>query len=319
MPGFYFIPNPLTWRAQQDLLLNIFRTCMGPPFASNLDDHYVLPSQRHDHLARMDDPGNGLWPYVLAEKGLLQGDPLPLIYKKSYNEDTSVDVYAENEPTDIPDTSSERPRMAKEVLEPYEGSAVSLLRKLRWVTLGQHYDWTTKQYIWGPSGRLPLPAFLSHLAEQICQCLPAWSSYKAEAGILNYYQIKDTLTGHVDRAEEDDQAPLFSLSLGSSAVFLVGGATRDDPVSPFLLNSGDIVIMSGPCRRFYHGKRITLSIDKCSLMCNTLGIPRILSDSCPHELIQPSHDPHPHWPLVMELIQQSRINVNIRQLYSSTS
>ena len=43
-------------------------------------------------------------------------------------------------------------------------------------------------------------------------------------------------------------------SLGCAAVFLIGGLTRDDPPTPILLRSGDIVVMSGPaCRRAYHG------------------------------------------------------------------
>lgn len=42
--------------------------------------------------------------------------------------------------------------------------------------------------------------------------------------------------------------------LGCAAVFLIGGLTRDDPPTPILLRSGDVVVMSGPvCRRAYHG------------------------------------------------------------------
>ena len=49
-----------------------------------------------------------------------------------------------------------------------------------------------------------------------------------------------------------DHDPLCSL--GCAAVFLIGGLTRDDPPTPILLRSGDIVVMSGPaCRRAYHG------------------------------------------------------------------
>lgn len=45
--------------------------------------------------------------------------------------------------------------------------------------------------------------------------------------------------------------------LGCAAVFLIGGLTRDDPPTPILLRSGDVVIMSGPaCRRAYHGRSL---------------------------------------------------------------
>ena len=46
-----------------------------------------------------------------------------------------------------------------------------------------------------------------------------------------------------------------STSLGLSAVFLIGGLTRDTKPFPILLRSGDVIIMSGPhCRRAYHGE-----------------------------------------------------------------
>ncbi len=42
-------------------------------------------------------------------------------------------------------------------------------------------------------------------------------------------------------------------SLGQSAVFLIGGQSKQVPPVPLLLNSGDIVIMSGSSRLAYHG------------------------------------------------------------------
>ena len=41
--------------------------------------------------------------------------------------------------------------------------------------------------------------------------------------------------------------------LGCAAIFLIGGPTRDTEPIPILLRSGDVLIMSGPCRRAYHG------------------------------------------------------------------
>ena len=58
---------------------------------------------------------------------------------------------------------------------------------------------------------------------------------------------------HVDRSELCATSPLVSISLGCAAVFLIGGPTRDSEPVPILLRSGDVVIMSGPCRRAYHG------------------------------------------------------------------
>lgn len=162
-----------------------------------------------------------------------------------------------------------------------------LIRKLRWVTLGYQYNWTTKEYKWD-SPALPFPQFFKTLSSSICYML-GWTNYKPEAGIVNYYQLKDTLTGHVDRSEIDDISPLFSLSLGLDAIFLVGGKTRDDPVLPFRLSSGDIIILSNECRRYYH------------------GIPRIIENS------MPNFDNNLN--IASKLIDNARLNINIRQVF----
>ena len=100
------------------------------------------------------------------------------------------------------------------------------------------------------------------------RCLP-----EPDAGIINYYQEKDTLMAHVDRSEVCATSPLVSISyarnqrvsistyhdsrLGCAAIFLAGGQTRDTEPVPILLRSGDVLIMSGPaCRRVYHGESL---------------------------------------------------------------
>ncbi|KAJ3517574.1 hypothetical protein NMY22_g13937 [Coprinellus aureogranulatus] len=54
----------------------------------------------------------------------------------------------------------------------------------------------------------------------------------------------------VDRAEVCETSPSW---LGNDGIFLMGGNTRDAESMPILLRSGDVVIMSGPCKRAYHG------------------------------------------------------------------
>ena len=45
----------------------------------------------------------------------------------------------------------------------------------------------------------------------------------ADAAIVNYYGRGDTLGGHKDDVENDLTQPLVSISIGCSAVFLLGG------------------------------------------------------------------------------------------------
>lgn len=49
------------------------------------------------------------------------------------------------------------------------------------------------------------------------------------------------------------EQPIVSLSMGSSAVFLLGGRTRDKAPLPILIRSGDVVVMGRQSRLCYHG------------------------------------------------------------------
>jgi alkylated DNA repair protein alkB family protein 1 len=141
-------------------------------------------------------------------------------------------------------------------------------------------QWGTKTYLTDRE-RPPLPALIDQVCREIVQCI-SWSSllpdeqgvdswqtsYQPEGGIINFYgvrsngrllaslielQTKDSLTGHIDHSEAEASRPLVSISLGLDAVFLVGGETRQTKPLPMLLRSGDVVLMSGPTRRVFHG------------------------------------------------------------------
>lgn len=158
---------------------------------------------------------------------------------------------------------------------------LELLRKMRWTTLGYQYDWTSKTYRFDEAP-VPFPSELSAWSQHTAVALGYGPDFRAEAGIVNFYQLGDSLTSHVDRSEPNMDAPLLSLSLGASCVFLLGGADRESPVVPLFLHSGDVSVLAGPARRFYH------------------GVPKILPESCPSHL--------------QELLGSARININIRQV-----
>ena len=79
-----------------------------------------------------------------------------------------------------------------------------------------------------------------------------WKDYNAEAAIVNYYPTSSTLNPHTDHSERNLSAPLISISLGLSAVFLIGGSTLAEPPTPILLRSGDVLVMAGESRMAYH-------------------------------------------------------------------
>ncbi|CAG5133534.1 unnamed protein product [Candidula unifasciata] len=123
------------------------------------------------------------------------------------------------------------------------------LRKLRWTTLGYHYNWTTKEY--SEDNKATFPLDVSCLSQYFAACL-GFTHYRAEAAIVNYYHLDSTLAGHTDHSEVDHSAPLFSISFGQTAIFLLGGSSKSvKPMSVFL-RSGDVCVMSGECRLAYH-------------------------------------------------------------------
>ncbi|VDD85724.1 unnamed protein product [Enterobius vermicularis] len=120
--------------------------------------------------------------------------------------------------------------------------------RLRWTTLGIHYDWDTKLY--AEKGD-PLPVELVSFGSLISEVL-GLGPFHPDAAIINFFPLKGTLGPHIDRSERDLKNPLISLSLGQSAVYLTGGTDLNSPVVPLYLQSGDVLIMHGDQRLVYH-------------------------------------------------------------------
>ncbi|XP_061756339.1 nucleic acid dioxygenase ALKBH1 [Nerophis ophidion] len=177
----------------------------------------------------------------------------------------------------------------------------TLLERLRWVTLGYHYNWNSKTY--SPNHYTPFPAELRLLSHQIAAAC-GFPGFSAEAGILNYYRSDSSLGIHVDESELDHSCPLLSFSFGQSAIFLLGGTQRHDPPTAMYMHSGDLMVMSGQSRLLYH------------------AVPRIVPAPQEVAVVEPSSwgsdqqecvSPE-DWAVCSEYIQSSRINVTVRQV-----
>ncbi len=79
-------------------------------------------------------------------------------------------------------------------------------------------------------------------------CLIGFDNFQPEAGIINYYHLNSTLSGHQDHSEENLDAPLISISFGNPGVFLIGGKTKDVKPTAIAIKSGDVLVMSGESR-----------------------------------------------------------------------
>jgi alkylated DNA repair protein (DNA oxidative demethylase) len=79
------------------------------------------------------------------------------------------------------------------------------------------------------------------------------AAYAPEACLINYYGPEAKLGLHRDEDEEARDAPILSISLGDTALFRLGGAERRSPTRSVRLASGDMVVLEGPSRHWFHG------------------------------------------------------------------
>ena len=89
--------------------------------------------------------------------------------------------------------------------------------------------------------------------------LAAWdelTGYPAppECCLINLYRGANARMGlHRDADEETFDAPVLSLSLGDTATFRLGGASRRGATKSVTLHSGTALILAGEARMAYHG------------------------------------------------------------------
>ncbi|KAJ2892259.1 hypothetical protein GGI21_004247 [Coemansia aciculifera] len=279
-PGLLLIPNPFTDEAQRWLARKCLCDCPRPPNRTNLD-------------AFFDTPPESL--FALASDATTCSQP---ISNRAEKDILMADV-----------------TLPKDRVYTQPGLPAALLERQRWCTLGMQYNWTTKEYDRGTS---PFDQDIDCLMRAIAIAItrPEGSagdsvdtgneydgnSFASEAGIVNYYDERATMAGHVDKTEEKMDAPLISLSIGLSCVFLIGGMTRDTEPTPIVLRSGDVLAMCGESRMAYH------------------GVPVVLDGTTPEFLNNPSAGTgdvvaatYPEWHHFAGYLTHHRINCNARK------
>lgn len=185
------------------------------PNLSNLDAHYDIPTP-------------GVWNlHVTNRKSNNEDSNIASICRKeSPKRQKTDDVYLLADQSNAYDQNprssnqKEPKKSSNTVLNPSE-----LVKRMRWVTLGYQYNWTTKVYDFDNPVEFPREA--GDLSIAVAKAVEGlgykvndeyrWQNtfqgenYIPEAGIVNYYQLKDTLMAHVDRSELNMEAPLISI------------------------------------------------------------------------------------------------------------
>ena len=97
-----------------------------------------------------------------------------------------------------------------------------------------------------------LPESFSTLARQAAEAA-GFVGFAPDACLINRYAPGARMALHQDRDEEDLNAPIVSVSLGLSAVFLLGGLERSARPVRLPLAHGDVIVWGGPARMTFHG------------------------------------------------------------------
>jgi alkylated DNA repair protein (DNA oxidative demethylase) len=98
----------------------------------------------------------------------------------------------------------------------------------------------------------PLPDSFVRLAERAADA-GGYAGFAPDACLVNRYEPGARLSLHQDKNERDFSAPIVSVSLGLTVVFLFGGLRRGDRSRRIRLESGDVVVWGGPARFAFHG------------------------------------------------------------------
>ncbi|KAI9456448.1 hypothetical protein F5148DRAFT_368917 [Russula earlei] len=311
IPGLVILPSFISEDTQRDLIRWSLSEHARQPNETNLDTHYCLPT-------------SGLWStYLRSPETIItpRASSSPNLSPDSpgrrhliSNTPASPAIFS------LLVSTPKHPPAPSAHARPF--NAGELLPRLRWANIGWSYHWATKQYDFSREVQ-PVGELFRKVCTEVVRSIrwhdifgchdtesldgwgddgPDWQTweetYEPDAGIVNFYQTKHTLMGHVDRSEICATSPLVSISLGNAAIFLIGGLTREVVPIPILLRSGDIIVMSGPaCRRAYH------------------GVPRIFEGTLPAHLSEGTDTDDESWAPYARYMDTARININMRQVF----
>lgn len=247
-PGFFFIPGALAPREQ----LQWARQCLAAyPTAPHHTNLGILPFNVWQAHANKDRRASKEGPPGSKED--LPG-----------SNGSSGTVTGKRRRTTAEEPAS---LLQATVLPP--DAAVPPVSKLRWATLGYHYDWTANVYHEGAHWHSPFPQELAEMVTAFTNDMLS-EPFTPEAAIVNYYQpglwrcclsdfcpclqsTETMLKAHQDESEFTFDAPIVSFSIGCECIFLLGGTTTDEEPTAVRFRSGDLMFMSGDSRVAFHG------------------------------------------------------------------
>ena len=178
------------------------------------------------------------------------------------------------------------------------------MQKLRWLTVGTQYDWTTRSY---PDNReSTFPADMRNLVQDL------FPTVNTESGVILLYSPKDFMPVHRD-VSEDCAHGIVSISLGCDGLFILanelpeegdGVAEKSNITSTIVIrvHSGDVVYIAGKTRFAWH------------------AMPKVIAGTCPPWLEDwPASDGgngNANYNKWKGWMASKRVNISCRQVFS---
>ncbi len=96
-----------------------------------------------------------------------------------------------------------------------------------------------------------MPQVIKDLAVEIAK-ETGNDDFYPQSCLINLYNKGEKLGMHQDNTEKNLAAPIISVSLGYTGIFVLGGLLRTDKTKQYIVQSGDVIVMSGESRNFFH-------------------------------------------------------------------
>ena len=124
---------------------------------------------------------------------------------------------------------------------------------LGWTSSGAGYQYTRCD----PESGEPWPAMPAAFKQLASDCASGcgFAGFEPDACLINRYIGPAQMGLHQDKDERDFSQPIVSVSLGASAVFLLGGNQRKGKTQTIPLADGDVLVWGGVARQYFHGVR----------------------------------------------------------------
>jgi alkylated DNA repair protein (DNA oxidative demethylase) len=78
------------------------------------------------------------------------------------------------------------------------------------------------------------------------------NDFYPQSCLINLYNKGEKLGMHQDNTKENLSAPIISISLGDSGIFVLGGLLRTDETKQYIVQSGDVIMMGSESRNYFH-------------------------------------------------------------------